>query len=344
MKRNSVTIKDIARNLSISHTTVSRVLSPNVSSTISEKTRARVMHEATRLGYQPNHAARALVTGRTGLLCLLLWTEGVHDDYHARVIHEAHAAVQNQPFELCILLASRHSFEKNPLGPAVPMTVDGIILYEAAGFAPALVDHYRGIPMVTAGAYQNDFRLDTVKVDLETPTIEAMAHLIGQGRKRIAYLGSGEVVPLMGAEPEQYIANEDRHRTYDRSMRAAGLQPEYIHTGRGKGNAYRILTEYLKNHEAPDAFFCHNDEIAIGAYRALVNAGVKIPEQTALVGCDGLEEAEYIGVPISTVFQPVGQVFELAIEALVRRMADPDAPPHHIVVPAIFQPRRSSLI
>lgn len=342
MKRSSVTIKDIARNLSISHTTVSRVLSPNSSSTISEQTRERVLAESLRLGYQPNRAARALVTGRTGLICLLLWTEGVQDDYHARVIHEAQAVMQESPFELCVVLASRRSFERNPLGPSLPLSVDGIILYEIAGLSPSLVEQYHGIPMVSAGAYNQFPGVDSVVIDLEKPTRDAMRQFINQGRKHILYLGAGAVVAKGAPGAEAYIAADVRHRVYDEMARTAGLTPTYIHTGRGKAEARRVLADYLGNHAIPDAIFCHSDEIAIGAYRALRDAGISIPTQTALIGCDGLEDTEYIEVPISTIVQPIDAVLRRAVEALLERMATPQAPLVQITIPAVFHARKSS--
>jgi LacI family transcriptional regulator len=95
------------------------------------------------------------------------------------------------------------------------------------------------------------------------------------------------------------------------------------------------VTEYVREHGPPDGIFCHNDDFAIGAYRALRDMGLRIPDDVALVGCDNLEETAYLDVPLSTIAVPTEELCRTGWEFLYRRMHDPSAP----LQCAILQPQ-----
>lgn len=105
--------------------------------------------------------------------------------------------------------------------------------------------------------------------------------------------------------------------------------------------ARTAVTEHLRRHGCPDGLFCRNDEMAVGAYRAFCDLGIRVPEDVALVGCDGIEEAEYGYCPLSTIVQPFAQMCEAVWQLLARRMQPPDTPLEHIVLPAYLAVRHS---
>jgi LacI family transcriptional regulator len=92
----------------------------------------------------------------------------------------------------------------------------------------------------------------------------------------------------------------------------------------------------------PEAFFCHNDDIAMGVYRGLVDLGIKIPDDSALVGCDGIEDAEYLETPLSTIVQPIAEMCRHAFQLLERRISDPTSPIQEVHLYPDFVIRQSS--
>ena len=146
---------------------------------------------------------------------------------------------------------------------------------------------------------------------------QAVEHLVSIGCRRIAHLSTMVALERVRAA---------RAKTYEESVQAAGIAPELIlapdETRRG---AFQIIAEYVDAHGAPDGIFCLNDDMAIGAYRALRDRGMRVPEDVALVGCDGVEDGEFLDVPLTTIVQPVHEMCRIAWDVLSRRIQTPDA-------------------
>jgi LacI family transcriptional regulator len=139
-----------------------------------------------------------------------------------------------------------------------------------------------------------------------------MAHLIGSGRRRIAHVSN---VLTRGADA--------RHDTYLDSMAEAGLKPEVIGGFEDRASARKRIREYCLEFGMPDALFCHNDDVAMGVYRGLLDLGARVPDDVALVGCDGIEDGEYLEVPLTTIVQPIEEMCRIAFQLLERRIQDP---------------------
>ncbi len=328
-----VTIRDVAKAANVSHATVSRALNRASDPFISDATRNRIIETARQMGYQPNRAARALVTGRTGQISLCLWTENIHNSYQWNVTHVAHAVMQSRSYELLVNLVGYKTLELAEKNLVSPPSVDGIICYEAA---PALGAMFGGalpahLPIVTAGTYNLLHGVDRVAIDLSEGSFDAMRHLIGQGRKRIAYLTN-----------DKSVNKDPRYIAYVSSMNEAGLPLEIIETPSGRAGPRLLIGQYVAERGAPDAIFCHNDDIAIGAYRGLRDVGLGVPEDVAVVGCDGLEDTEYLDNPISTIVQPLARVLELSCEYVLARIDNPDRPIESTVIKSKFVARESS--
>jgi DNA-binding LacI/PurR family transcriptional regulator len=145
------------------------------------------------------------------------------------------------------------------------------------------------------------------------------------GRQRIAYIGIGT--------PGENLSEEDtevRTRTYVSVMKKAGHQPELISaspTYEVPGpERVKTLREYFQQHGFPDALLCVNDDIAVQTYRALMDIGVRIPQDVALVGCDGLPIMQYFEPPLSTIAQPMEEMCARGWDFLQARLNDPEIP------------------
>ncbi|MCL5283874.1 MAG: LacI family transcriptional regulator [Armatimonadetes bacterium] len=327
----AVTIRDIANELKISHTTVSRVLRGKGENFISDATRNKVMQLAQAMGYQPNRIARALVTGHTNLIALI----GAHlyTPYSAQVAFQLAQELKRNHYELIVRTMEEDSDERHLLA-APQFPVDGMIAFDYPLGAIEFSDN-TGSPspaIVGMGAYFLE-QTDTVEIDLFSVTLEAVQHLVEIGCRRIAYLVSQKCNQI----------GDDRHDAYQRVIEESGLQPHYIVTyGESRNAYYQTVINACQHADRPDGIFCHNDDMAIGAYRALCDLGLKVPTDVALVGCDGIEDTEYLERPITTIMQPIKEMCALAWKFLKQRIQEPDYPPQRVVLQPKLVIRASS--
>lgn len=328
-----VTLKDIAKELNLSHATVSRALNQVEDSLISEGTRRRVQKMAEEMGYRPNHAGRALVTGRTGLVSLWLWSETVQTSYQAMVSQAMYTAVQARGYQLLVDPVSPASLNLKASRSFDPWNVDGIIVNEAGpAFVAQLGRRARPpIPVVTTGSYHLIDDVDKVILDVTQGAFQAVEHLIASGRKRIAYLNEGA-----------YDRNDPRCVAYRELLTASGLPMEIVPLRQDRAPCRQMFREYVEKFGCPDALYCHTDDIAIAVYRAIYELGYRVPDDVAIIGCNGIEDIEYLEVPLTTIELPITRMCELACEFLERRIEDPTCPQQEVKLAATLRIRPSS--
>jgi LacI family transcriptional regulator len=312
-----VTVRDIAKKLNISHTTVSRVLSGAGNGFISEATAQRVFDAAQSMGYRPNLMARALATGRSNTITL--WSAYAYNSYVATVLSHVHQVVKHEGILLNIwdvdqfakgFPSDKHSF---------PISLsDGIIALELPDFVAQYSREpiMHRLPLVSIGG--SPFRSgDYVGLDISTGTLEAMRHLADIGCRRIGFL-----VP-----ENDFHIGDARYNAYHSVIQDANIQPEIIIArDNTRADALDAVTEYVTHQGYPNGLFCYNDDMAIGANRALREAGISVPGDVAIVGCNGIEETEYQNPPLSTISLPLQEMSRMAWQFLKARIADPEAP------------------
>jgi len=329
-----ITLKDIAQRLDISHATVSRALNRAEDPLISEATRLRVRQVAEEMGYRPNHAARSLLTGRTGLVALWLWSEALPNSYHANVSQVMHAEALNRSYQLLVNLVSRTTLQSPHNNLFDAWHVDGIIAHEAG---PAIQAQFRGerrppVPVVSTGAYHFLPNADRVVIDVAEGAILAIRHLLDIGRRRIVYV----------TDDLAHRSGDPRFSAYNALLPEAGLAPEYIDVPSARAGVRAAVRAYVEAHGVPDALFCHNDDMAIASYRGLCDLGIRVPDDVAIVGCDGIEDTEYLEVPITTIAQPLSEMCEIACRFLEQRIEDPARPIQEASLPARLVIRSST--
>jgi len=205
---------------------------------------------------------------------------------------------------------------------AAPMGVDGVIAHENRDNSlPA--NGRRPTPIVSTGVYYDQTCIDFVGIDLTRVAHEAVRRLVATGRKRIAHM-------TFHGSP----SNDDaRCRAYVSVLGESGLKTEFIVPQNEKRHVVRAnVHDYIAAHGYPEAIFCHNDDMAIATYRALSDLGLRVPDDVALLGCDGVEDTAYFPSAISTIGQPFEEMCETAWRFLERRMAEPDAPPQQVIL------------
>ncbi len=326
-------ITELANDLNLSKGTVSRILN-DASAPYNSKTRHRVLTRAAELGYGPNPVARALATGRTDTIAV--WTRHLQSFYHSWVVSALSRQAAAGDFNLLIRLYGQYGTVPTSTGSLRPLvlsdSVDGVITH---GLPPdEWLARFRGssraVPIVVTGAAASPYIPDYVGLNLSQAARAGVEHLVETGFHRIAMLA------LPNTKDARYIS-------YVSVMTEAGLPQEFIPLQEtSRKEIRRQFREYVAERGHPDAVFCHNDDAAIAVYRALCDLGLRVPEDVALVGCDGIEDTEFLPVPITTIVQPVEEMSRIAWEFLKNRMENPEAPPQHRVLEARLEIRASS--
>ena len=322
------TLKDVAEAAGTSAATVSYVLS-NSSKAISPETRARVLQAARSLGYQPNLAARTLAARHSQTVAL--WIANAHAPFFAQVIHAFQQQARAGGYELIIREMAGDPAQMRSGLSGWP--VDGILAFQGAAYVHAFLEANPSptVPFVSLGAYHEDCS-DFVAIDLSLGTRDAVRHLLVRGRRVAFLLPGGGTVP-----------GEARYAAYHAAMTEAGLTPEVIAVpSKQRADVRQSLKAYITRHGCPEGIFCYNDDMALGAYRGLCDLDLRVPDQVALVGCDGIEDTEYLERPLSTIVQPVDEMCQIGWQFLANRMRNPALQAQRVTVTPRLLVRDSS--
>lgn len=333
----AVRLKDIARDLGVSVVTVSKVLRGNTD--IGEATRRRVLKRMKELNYQPNMMARGLASGRTYTVGLVV-PDLVHP-FFAEFAKSLSTVLRTS--KRALILASSDEdpeVERQEIRTLLSRGVDVLLI---ASCQPNLRNFYelgddrtpyllfdRNFPHLAAHFIGSD--------DVRVGEL-ATRHLIDIGRKRIAHIGGKNTSPSF-----------DRLRGYRSALAESGLPaPEDYVIARERPEAsgdavgFQAMQELLRRKPRPDAVFCYNDLMAVGAIEATLQAGLRVPEDIALIGCGNLRYANYLRVPLSSIDHGTAELGRLAAEFALELSAKPEQEPRSILVPSTLIARESTV-
>ncbi len=323
-----VTQEQIARKLGISRQLVTFALAgyPQVA----EASRKKILATALKMGYRPNPHARALKRSRTGIIAL--WVPDQISTHYTHVARELNRLVKQARHELIVSEVGATAAEQ--ILSHVP--VDGVIAVDAPDAVRAHLGSATAgsVPLISIGAERSD-KTDSVQVDLLAGTTEAMEHLIGLGFRRIVH--------ATFVRKDQ--AGATRRAGYQKAMRAAGLKPEFLYyplSEEQRPIVRELVQQYVSENGRPEAFFCHSDDVALGIYRGLCDLKLRVPQDVALVGCDGIQDTEYLECPLTTLVQPVAEMCATAWQFLLQRLDQPDIKRQQTVLRPTLAIRESS--
>ncbi len=304
---------DVARLAGVSPKTVSNVV--NGYAHVSPALRERVQAAINQLNYVPNTMARTLRTGRTGIIALALPDLAI--PYFAEVAREVTAAAEESGFTILIdQTEGRESREHQVASGLRPHAIDGLI-FSPLAMTPGEIAVAAGqTPMVLLGERDRPAGLDHVAIDNVEAAHQATRHLVEMGRRRIAVIGA----PMDGRRGSGAL----RVDGYRRALAEAGLaeEPRLVvpstHLARDEGvRAMRLL---LDADRPPDAVFCCNDLIALGAMFEARRRGVAIPDDIAVVGFDDIEDGRYSNPTLTTISPDKVGIARTAVRLLVDRL------------------------
>ena len=335
-KPGDVTIVDLAEKCGVSIATVSRVL--NRTGRYSEETLRKVEAAAREIGYAPNHMAKSLKSKKTEQVALAVADIG-------NPVYVAMAKAVQQVVKSCgyrLVLLSTEGLEEEEFGILKSLAkqyVDGLII------SPLMYgeEHRKWIrklrqPVVVISNISKETDVDSVLVDSSHGVSLAMEHLLAQGYSRVAFLnGPAETVPGTSRLNGYYAALVEHSLERDEKL---VLSSDFTFAG-GYNSAARIL----EMDPLPDALFCANDLMALGAMRFFREQGIRVPEDMAVVGMDDIDHAAHAVPALTTVSLLAAERGRMAAELLMERLTTENAgPPKQVRVLPRLVVRESSVV
>ncbi|HEY5822301.1 MAG TPA: LacI family DNA-binding transcriptional regulator [Propionibacteriaceae bacterium] len=327
-------LKDVAELAGVSLKTASNVI--NDYEHIKPSTRARVEAAIRELRYRPNVSARQLKFGRAGFLALAV------PQMDSPFFAELSATISQCAAELGYILLldvtrAERAAELQVLDGVRSHVIDGVIFSPLALRADEIANRADDLPMVLLGERAVPPGYDHVAVDSVAAARAVTEHLIGLGRRRIAAIGRESVEGTASV----------RLAGYRQALAAAGIayDPALVvgvaHYQRSDGKT--AMEELLARPDPPDAVFCFNDLMAVGALRACAEAGVAVPEQLAVAGFDDIAEGRFLTPTLTTVAADLAVLSREALRLLLLRVGGDTSPAVSVKVPWTLQIRESTV-
>ena len=320
MTKKQTTIKDIARKLGISYSTVSRALSPHASVLVKEETRKRVRQTAIEMDYSPNLMARGVVMGKTGTLGLMTYqiaieAFGILTDHFLRKADE-------RDYQILLRLAA-HRRHQSPLDDQtmqikqlISRGIDGLFLNTRGdeGESERILDAVKGrVPVVTF--YYPTQNLSGVVLDHVAEYYEVTEHLIKLGHERIGFIGPDwdDASPVSN-KARGYLQAMQKH-----GLEHALLSAFNIHAEGGYRQSKRIGDQFT-------ALVCRDDYTAIGVCRGLQELGIRVPDNVAVVGNGNIDVGAYMTPALTTLVPPYEAIAQAAMDLMLELLEGQDKP------------------
>ena len=308
-----MSIQKIAQLAGVSVATVSRVL--NNSDTVKAKNRERVLQAIQESNYQPNLLARQLRTARSYMI--LVMVSNIANPFCAEVVKGIEAEAEKNGYRILLCNSGK--------------IVDGIITMDAFSKLPELAALIGNAPWVQCAEYADAGAVSCVGIN----DVDASQHVVSQladgGRKRIALIN----------HDLSYKYARLRERGYKSVIHLRDLDYQAVeYASELSSGAGMAAMQNLLKANPPDAVFAVSDTLAAGALRAIQQAGLRVPEDIAVVGFDGTELAEMIS--LTTIEQPSRDIGRKAVNLLLNKIDNPDAPTERVMMDWRFISRASS--
>jgi len=324
-----VTLNDVAALSGVSYQTVSRVINnhPNVA----ESTRDRVLRAIKQLDYHPNRVARTLAARRSNTLAVVTFRMNYHGP--AQMMIHIERAARSAGYDLIFSNITDMRQINNALQQLNSWQVDGLlVITPIAGCDYDDMFSTSGIPIV---------QIDT-KAGLDCPSV-----IVDQYRgcqlatQHLIDLGHTAMCEIRG--PLEWYGAAARHQAWEDTLHQAQLQPGMSIEGDWTANSgYEATGELLDKNADFTALVIANDQMALGAMRALRQRGVRIPEDVSVVGFDNMPESEFFEPPLTTVHQDFDALGKQGIEYLLEQIHDAEAPTEQRLIQPYLVPRDST--
>jgi DNA-binding LacI/PurR family transcriptional regulator len=314
--RHKVTSMDVARLAGVSQSAVSRVFTPGASA--SKATVAKVRAAAEKLGYRPDRLARAMITGRTHIIGLIV--AYLENQFYPVAIERLSRALQAKGYHVLVFMAENST-------EMVPQVMQELLDYQVDGIITASVAMTNdltarcsaaGIPVVMFNRGQDEAGLSEVTSDNVAGGRKAARHLIETGHRRIAH--------IMGWQGSS--TGRDRKKGFGEAMAEAGIAPMAMVDGMySREVAAEAARTLFAGPTRPDAIFVGNDHMAFAVMDTLrFDLGLSVPGDVSVIGYDDVPLAAWPSYNLTTIRQPVRRMVDATVDILLRQIEGETAP------------------
>ena len=333
MKINKITSAQVAKLAGVSQSAVSRVFTPGAS--VSIKTTTKVKEAALSLGYRPNSIARAMVSGKSRMIGVVV--AYLENQFYPEALERLSNCLQEKGYHVLIFMAGkdRQSID-NVIEEILDYQVDGIIA-ASVSMSSGLSERCRtaGVPMVLFNRAQDEPNMSAITSDNIEGGKKIAKFLISSGHKKISYIAGWE-----GASTQR-----DREAGFISILNDAGLSLHSRKVGNFVLEESREATRSMFLNNPPEAVFVANDHMAFAVMDTLrYELGLKIPDDVSVVGYDDVPAASWPSYSLTTVQQPVNIMVRETVEILIEKIENPEARPQKIKVDGPLILRKSAKI
>jgi DNA-binding LacI/PurR family transcriptional regulator len=309
------TMHDVARRAGVSLKTVSNVV--NDDPRVLEANRARVLAAIAELDYRPNITARNLRSGRSGVISLAV--PELSQAYFAQLADDVIRAAAARHLVVLVEQTGGHPDRELEVLRSPRLSLSDGLLFSPLGLTTAHVAPIKvEFPVVILGERLLDGPVDNITMQNRPGARAATEHLLGLGRRRVALIGAhgGEVDSTAGL----------RMAGYRDALEAAGVPFDEVLIAPievwDRPSGARAMQVLLDTGAKPDAVFAMNDDLALGALRVLLDRGLRVPEDVALMGFDDVDECSYSVPRLSTIDPGRRKIAEMAVDLLIERVGE----------------------
>lgn len=316
MASKRVTSFDVARMVGVSQSTVSRTFGSGAN--VSEKTRKKIVAAAKELGYKPDAIARSLSTQKTNIVGIVM--AQITSPFYPYVLEMFTKRLQDIGRQALLFTTAPGQEVDDILPHVLQYRVDGLIITSSLVSSEMVEECAQsGTPVVLFNRYALGTQTSAICCD-NVEGGRAIANLLlDAGHQRLAYI----------AGLENTSTNIDREKGFSDRLNERG----YTQLLREKGqynykSGFEAAKRLLKNTNPPDAIFCANDIMALGALDAArFEVGLKVPEDVSIIGFDDIPSASWDAYALTTIRQPVDKMVDATLDLLLQRIESPDAEP-----------------
>ena len=320
-----MTSYDVARVAGVSQSAVSRAFRPGLS--VSDKTKEKVMKAAKKLNYKPNAIARMLITQRSGMVAVII--SSISNLIYPELLSRLTDQLSSQNVKVLLFTLDGSEQLEELLEQVWTYQVDGVIAL-AAHFDYRDIAQFEQhhIPVVLYNRQVPDYPVNTVCVDHEQGIRQLVNLLVDGGSKNFL---------VLSGPTESDVANDRRNIAISHLARLGVEDVPILYGDFSYQSGKDCFAEWMQDHDTPDAVICSNDSMAIGCIdQARGVHGIEIPGKMSVVGFDGIHAAFWSGYELTTIRQPVNQMAKAAVNILMERIENPDAPPEKRVLAGLL--------
>ncbi|MGH2644711.1 MAG: LacI family DNA-binding transcriptional regulator, partial [Chitinophagaceae bacterium] len=313
MKFEAITLKDIAKALGLSTSTVSRALRDSYE--INEETKRRVLEYAQKFNYQPNPAALGLKERRTRSIGVIV--SEIANTFFSQAINGIDSTAYNRGYNV-IIAQSHESFEREILNLQylTSRSIDGLLISlstETKDIQHIKTLHEKGLPVVFFDRITEEINTHKVTVDNFRGAYEVVEYLIQMGYRRIAHLANAKYLSIT---IERLLGYEKALQDHQIEVPASYIQ-YCMHGGSVEKEIEKALDVLLTMKKKPEVIFSAGDRLTVGCLRLLKAKKIRVPDDIAMVGFSNSEVMDLFNPPLTIVKQPAFEMGQIATEMLI---------------------------